>query len=103
LVERQGPAVVNVVTSRAVPQSERSRQDPFFEFFKRFSPGAPEDKDAPQAQGLGSGFIVSADGDVLTNAHVVADADTVTVRMADGKHEYKGKVIGMDLRSDVAL
>jgi len=100
LVERQGPAVVNVVTSRTIPKSER-QTDPFSEFFRRFGPG--ESEDTPQEQGLGSGFIVSADGDVLTNAHVVADADTVTVRMADGKHEYKGKVIGVDRRSDVAL
>lgn len=102
LVVRQGPAVVNVVTSRAVASPARGRAgDPFSEFFRRFAPDAPDD--SPRAQGIGSGFIVSADGEVLTNAHVVADADTVTVRMADGKHEYKGRVIGIDLRSDVAL
>jgi len=101
LIQRQGPAVVNVVTSQTLSPSARSGSDPFSEFFRRFSADAQED--APQAQGLGSGFVVSADGEVLTNAHVVANADTVTVRMADGKHEYKGKVIGIDMRSDVAL
>jgi serine protease Do len=102
LIVRQGPAVVNVVTSRAVAAPGRGRPgDPFSEFFRRFAPDAPDN--GQRGQGLGSGFIVSADGAVLTNAHVVADADTVTVRMADGKREYKAKVIGIDLRTDVAL
>jgi serine protease Do len=56
----------------------------------------------PEAEGLGSGFIISADGYVLTNRHVVAEADTVTVRLTD-KREFKAKVVGTDKRTDVAL
>jgi S1-C subfamily serine protease len=57
---------------------------------------------APPARGIGSGFIVSADGYVLTNAHVVADAAEVTVKLTD-RREFAAKVIGVDRRSDVAL
>ena len=107
LVERQGPAVVNVVTTRTIRGSAASpdlQNDPLFEFFRRFMPDAPE-RGAPEqrGQGLGSGFIVSQDGYILTNAHVVADADDVTVRLADAKREFKAKVIGIDRRTDIAL
>jgi len=54
-------------------------------------------------QGLGSGFIISEDGYILTNAHLVAEFDDVNVRLADAKREFKAKVIGVDKRSDVAL
>ncbi len=104
LIQRQGPAVVNVVVSGAPSDASEERDtptDPFSEFFHRFAPEAPHP--SPHTEGLGSGFIIGADGQVLTNAHVVADAETVTVRLADGKHEYAGKVIGIDRRSDVAL
>ncbi|MBC7945682.1 MAG: DegQ family serine endoprotease [Burkholderiales bacterium] len=125
LVEQEGDSVVNISTTRSakagMPQFPgMSEDDPFFEFFKRFAPpgarpgpggpGVPGGPEAPgsdprefQAQGLGSGFIISEDGYILTNAHVVADADEVTVKMADGKAEYKAKVIGFDKRTDVAL
>jgi serine protease Do len=65
-------------------------------------PDAPE-RNAPPRAGLGSGFIISEDGYILTNAHVVADFDDVTVRLADAKREFKAKVVGIDKRSDVAL
>ena len=64
--------------------------------------GGRRNFDIPQRQGEGSGFIVSADGYILTNAHVVADADEVTVRMTD-RREYPAKVIGLDRRTDVAV
>lgn len=111
LVQKQGPAVVNVVATRAsralAAPLAGAPSDPFYEFFRRFIPelqpqgpgGAPE----PRGQGLGSGFIISQDGYILTNAHVVADADEVTVRLADAKREFKAKVIGADRRTDVAL
>ena len=107
LVKKQGPAVVNVITTRgaAAPQGALSPDDPFFEFFRRFMPELPERGVPPPGQGMGvgSGFIISDDGYILTNAHVVAGADEVTVRMADAKREFKAKVIGADERTDIAL
>jgi len=114
LVEQVGPAVVNVsVVEKAHRVSNSGRgddaEDPFQEFFRRFGIPAPDQGqggrrgfEVPQRQGEGSGFIVSADGYILTNAHVVADADEVTVRMTD-RREYPAKVIGVDQRSDVAV
>jgi serine protease Do len=109
LVKQQGPAVVNVITSaRAATQRGPVPQlpdDPFFEFFRRFMPDLPEPRLPPpgQRQGIGSGFIISQDAYILTNAHVVAGANEVTVRLADAKREFKAKVIGADERTDVAL
>ncbi|MCK2089042.1 DegQ family serine endoprotease [Thauera aromatica] len=113
LVEHQGAAVVNISTTQA--HAERSRvpfslpeldeSDPMFDFFRRFVPRLPEspDPDAdPDNQSLGSGFIVSADGYILTNAHVVEGAEEILVRLAD-KREFSAEVVGADARSDVAL
>jgi serine protease Do len=109
LMKSQGPVVVNVITtSKAAAQA--SGGDPMSEFFRRFipdlppgggGPGAPEQ--GPERVGLGSGFIISADGYILTNGHVVADSDDVTVRLSDAKREFKAKVVGVDRRTDVAL
>lgn len=99
LVKREGPAVVNISTLRAGRGSPREG-DPFYEFFKRFG-GMPEFGEAPQA-GLGSGFIISQDGYVLTNAHVIADSDDVMVKLTD-KREFQAKVVGFDRYTDVAL
>ncbi len=101
LVDRQGPAVVNVSTTSARGAGAHSpvpEDDPFYDFFRRFGP-PPRDY---EARSLGSGFIVSADGFILTNAHVVDMADEVTVKLND-KREYKAKVIGADKRTDVAV
>lgn len=106
IAEQQGPAVVNIrvagtVRTRSgpgVPQLDP--RDPFYEFFRRFQPPT-EGGEAP-TQGTGSGFIVKSDGVVLTNAHVVADAGEVTVKLKD-KREFKAKVIGLDRLSDVAV
>ncbi len=110
LVKKQGPAVVNVITTARSQQNrptapQISPDDPFFEFFRRFIPDLPERGLPPpgQAQGVGSGFIISPDGYILTNAHVVSGAGEVTVRLADAKREFKAKVIGADERTDVAL
>ena len=108
LVDRFGPAVVNVAVvgkrqSVAGPGGI-SPDDPFYEFFRRFGipqQGAPRGN-APPPRGEGSGFIVSPDGYILTNAHVVDEADEVTVRMTD-RREYTAKVVGLDKRSDVAV
>ena len=104
LVERQGPAVVNVVTSRRAKAAGELPDDPLFDFFRRFLPQPPEPAPGPgpRGQGIGSGFIISADGYVLTNAHVVADSDEVIVRLADAR-EFTGKIIGVDTRTDIAL
>lgn len=106
LVEKQGAAVVNISTTQsarnaAAPQiPQLDENDPFYEFFRRFIPN-PGPREF-QTQSLGSGFIISNDGYILTNAHVVDAADEVTVRLTD-KREFKAKVIGADRRTDVAL
>ncbi|HWM44054.1 MAG TPA: DegQ family serine endoprotease [Burkholderiales bacterium] len=117
LMKQQGPAVVNVINKREPARTARAPQDkpqspgegrgqapedPLLEFFRRFMPDAPERAPGP-GQGLGSGFIISQDGYVLTNSHVVAGDGEVTVRLADAKREFKAKVIGADERTDVAL
>jgi serine protease Do len=136
LVERTGPAVVNIRTTERARTDRPSAQpgvpegmdenDPFFEFFRRFmpprnqqgpggSPNAPNTPNAPNApnaprgrggeespRGVGSGFIVSADGYAMTNHHVVDGADEIYVTLTD-KREFKAKLIGSDRRTDVAL
>jgi serine protease Do len=114
LVEKQGAAVVNISTTQtartpaggpgrgAIPNLPED--DPFYEFFRRFMPN-PQSPQTPrefQSQSLGSGFIISADGYVLTNAHVVEAAEEITVKLSD-KRELKAKVIGSDRRTDIAL
>jgi len=108
LVKNEGPAVVNIVSTRK-PAADRQgksgeKPDPMEELLRRFMPegGGPGGRGEPR-QGLGSGFIISADGYILTNAHVVAGFDDVNVRLADAKREFKAKVIGIDKRTDVAL
>ena len=110
LVERYGPAVVNIqVVERAQNSAESGQQgeeDPFQDFFRRFGIPAPQmgprGGNAQPTHGEGSGFIVTPDGYILTNAHVVADAEAVTVRLTD-RREFSAKVIGMDTRTDVAV
>jgi serine protease Do len=110
LVERYGPAVVNVeVVEKAQPSSGGvpglSPNDPFYDFFRRFGIPTPDQGphgSAPPVRGAGSGFIVSADGYILTNTHVVGNADEVTVRLTD-RREFPAKVVGADERTDVAV
>ena len=107
LMKQQGPAVVNIITKREAPartaRGGPQAEDPVQEFFRRFMPDTPERERPGPGAGLGSGFIISADGYVLTNAHVVAGDGEVTVRLADAKREFKAKVIGADERTDIAL
>ncbi|RQO57150.1 serine peptidase [Paucibacter sp. KBW04] len=114
LVEKVGPAVVNIRTSERAklatnggPEMDEQMQ----EFLRRFGiplpgqrRGAPRggEDDAPQRRGIGSGFVLSADGYVMTNAHVVNGADEVFVTLTD-KREFKAKLIGSDVRTDVAV
>jgi serine protease Do len=106
LVEQNGPAVVNISTTARVHAEAQDLQipgepgDPFYEFFRRFQ--IPQPQGDQIRRGVGSGFIVSADGYILTNAHVVDDASEVTVKLTDNR-EFNAKVIGADKRSDVAL
>jgi serine protease Do len=104
LVKRNGAAVVNVrVIGRreAGGSAQLSQDDPLFQFFRRF--GAPQRDRSPQpTQAMGSGFIVSPDGYVLTNAHVVGQGGDVTVKLSD-RREFPAKVIGTDRPTDVAV
>jgi len=116
LVEQASPAVVNISTRQKVPDRavagngqlnvpDLEGLPPMFrEFFERNIPQQPRSPGGRQreAQSLGSGFIISADGYVLTNNHVVADADEIIVRLSD-RSELEAKLIGTDPRSDVAL
>ncbi|MCI0406487.1 MAG: trypsin-like peptidase domain-containing protein, partial [candidate division Zixibacteria bacterium] len=108
LAEKQGPAVVNVSTTQTVRSSalfpqipNLSEDDPFYEFFRRFAPPQIGPREF-ESKSLGSGFIISSDGYILTNSHVVDAADEITVKLTD-KREFKAKVIGSDRRTDVAL
>jgi serine protease Do len=121
LVEKTGPAVVNIRTTERVRNERASPQipmpegldenDPFYEFFRRFfpprqpgpggqGPRSPGNQEVPR--GVGSGFIVSPDGYVMTNHHVVDGADEIYVTLTD-KREFKARLIGSDRRTDVAL
>lgn len=109
IVERYGPAVVNISTTAHAQHTSMqglppgmSPDDPFAEFFKRFMPQMPQQRGDQIVRGLGSGFIVSADGLILTNAHVVDGAQEVNVKLTD-RREFKAKVLGVDKQSDVAV
>ncbi|RZI44507.1 Do family serine endopeptidase [Herbaspirillum sp. HC18] len=99
LVKLQGPAVVNISAVRQGNGGLRPG-DPMYEFFRRFG-GVPDEGEAPSVS-LGSGFIISQDGYVLTNAHVVEQTDEITVKLTD-KRQFKAKVIGADVYTDIAL
>ena len=117
LAEKHGAEVVNISVTQIVradvvgmPFPGMEGDEQMQEFFKRFGiplmPGMPGQGGSPQpdykSQSLGSGFIISGDGYILTNAHVVNEADEVIVKLSD-KREFKAKIIGVDKRTDVAL
>ncbi len=119
IAERYGAAVVNISVSgmRQVGNDEGDGaaaqqrglpgldpNDPFFEFFRRFqgpNGGFQGPREVPM-RGQGSGFIVGADGTILTNAHVVRDAKNVTVKLTD-RREFTAKVLGYDVKTDIAV
>ncbi|MBN3887296.1 MAG: HhoA/HhoB/HtrA family serine endopeptidase [Nostoc sp.] len=101
VVQKVGPAVVRIDSSRTVKtQIPDEFNDPLFQRF--FGSQLPEQQQNRVERGTGSGFIISADGRILTNAHVVDGADTVTVTLKDGR-SFKGKVLGKDELTDVAV
>jgi len=117
LVEQVGPSVVNIRTlekASARAGSGAADEEDMLEFFRRFglpipnSPRptprqkSPQPQEEDQPRGVGSGFILTADGLIMTNAHVVDGADEVIVTLTD-KREFKAKIIGADKRSDVAV
>lgn len=106
LVEKHGAEVVNVSTTQMAQNSQAvpaipglPEGDPLAELFRRFGSPMPREQ---ETHSLGSGFIISADGYILTNAHVVDSADKITVRLTD-QREFKARVIGADRLTDVAL
>ena len=100
-VERVGPAVVRIDSSRTVKtKTPAIFNDPFFKQF--FGSDLPEGPSSRVERGTGSGFIINAEGLILTNSHVVDGADTVTVTLKDGR-ELKGRVLGQDPITDVAV
>ena len=119
IAERYGAAVVNISVSGTKAATDDSQQepaaqrrgvpgidpnDPFYEFFRRFqgpNGAMPGQRDQP-VRGQGSGFIVSGNGLILTNAHVVRDAKDVTVKLTD-RREFQAKVLGSDPKTDVAV
>lgn len=119
LIETHGAAVVNISTVQTHNTSRNQiipgmpnipENSPFYEFFRRHSPhgSIPREKfphDTPrefESKSLGSGFIISADGYILTNAHVVNSADEITVKLND-KREFQAEIIGADRKTDIAL
>ena len=120
LVDQVGPSVVNIRTVEKVAQrgSSGEMDEEMQEFFRRFfgqpAPGVPrqgprpnrpqqpQEEERERPRGVGSGFILTADGYVMTNAHVVEDASEVLVTLTD-KREFKAKIIGADKRTDVAV
>ncbi|MCX2861722.1 DegQ family serine endoprotease [Paucibacter sp. PLA-PC-4] len=109
ITQQNGAAVVNISVTGSVKTSRRSAapqldpDDPFYQFFRRFQvPGQPSQAREMPTRGQGSGFIVSADGLILTNAHVVRDAQEVMVKLTD-RREFPAKVLGSDPKTDVAV
>ena len=113
LVKQNEPAVVNISSTQVparkavvripgLPEQPGSDNNPYLEFFKRFFQDRPELPGERQANSLGSGFILSPDGYILTNAHVAQDADKIIVRLSD-QRERPAKLIGVDEMTDVAL
>lgn len=103
IAAQAGPAVVNISITKTVANVAQSlpfdENSPFFEFFKHFQVPMPQQM---PSHGVGSGFVISPDGYILTNAHVVSGATEVDVKLTD-RREFKAKVVGADPRTDIAL
>lgn len=106
LVEDVGPSVVNISTTQTVEQGgiggfNLPEGHPFNDLFKEFG-GVPQQPKEYEAQSLGSGFIISADGLIMTNHHVIADADEIVVKLQD-RRQLTATLIGSDPSSDIAV
>lgn len=117
LVDQVGPSVVNIRTVERVAQRgpggapmDEEMQELFRRFFgpnfpggpRQGRPSTPQQEEQPRPRGVGSGFILTGDGYVMTNAHVIEDASEVIVTLAD-KREFKARIVGSDQRTDVAV
>ncbi len=106
LAERLSPSVVNITTTQTIAQPNRPPmpQVPFEDFFKDFLDQDPngQPQKPKRATALGSGFIISADGYIVTNNHVIDKADTIVIELFSGM-ELDAKVIGRDIKTDIAL
>ncbi|MFT4768870.1 MAG: serine protease Do [Glaciecola sp.] len=106
IVAQQSPAVVKIIVEGSAPNSGQNiNEEEIPEFLRRYfqMPDPPQSPQRPQERmATGSGFIISDDGYVVTNHHVVEDADVVTVRLSD-RREYEAEIVGLDPRSDLAL
>ncbi|MHC5067464.1 MAG: Do family serine endopeptidase [Planctomycetota bacterium] len=105
VAERVSPAVVHIEVEQVVQQRGGGYHDEMREFFDRFFRRGQPPQQQPEGrrrQGQGSGFIFSTDGYVMTNNHVVADADTITVNLQDGRR-FKAELVGTDAESDLAV
>lgn len=106
LVAREGAAVVNIQAlrdgSEVASSNNGLENDPYYEFFKRLIPNQPEFQEEDGNANFGSGVIISQDGYILTNAHVVKGLNSIKVTLND-KREYAAKLIGSDDKSDIAL
>jgi len=107
LAKKLGPVVVNISTTQAIkqrptpPQTPFGGDDPMSEFWRRFF-GDPFPQGPFRRQGLGSGLIVDRDGTILTNNHVIENAEKIMVKLQDDR-EFEGKVIGRDAKTDIAV
>ena len=105
LVAEYGPAVVNIEVIEKAPEGGAPGDEPLNDFFRRFgipAPGGDQQRDEQPVRGAGSGFIVSPNGYILTNRHVVEGASEVMVRMVD-QREFRARVVGTDERTDIAV
>ncbi|KPK88767.1 MAG: peptidase, partial [Deltaproteobacteria bacterium SM23_61] len=106
LVQKQGSTVVNIkvtkVEKAGFPQEFSSPEAPYGDLFKHFFRGFPQPPEAFRMQGAGSGVIISRDGYIVTNHHVVEGAKDITVTLAD-RHEYKARIVGRDPKTDLAV
>ena len=106
LAKRLSPAVVNISTTQVSPeapfsQSPFGEKDPFSEFWRRYF-GGPFPRGPSRQKSLGSGFIIDREGLILTNNHVVANAEKIVVRLSD-EREFEAKVVGRDRKTDIAV
>ncbi|MGB1800386.1 MAG: trypsin-like peptidase domain-containing protein, partial [Gammaproteobacteria bacterium] len=112
LVDKNAAAVVNISTSTNKPEAGQlppglnaPENNPFNDFFRKYFEGNPRGFGGPPAEdnsSLGSGFIISKDGYVITNNHVVSEADEIVVRLND-RREFVAELVGTDKRSDIAV